>query len=526
MSTSEIRNRRARHGRGGPRRPSLGSRASAAVGLALLVLPAFPQAYAAGGPARTTTVTTSQDELVIDGDCSLREAVVAVNTGARYDECRANATVITVPAGLYEFAIPSAANEDNASSGDLDVKQPVLIKGAGAFETIIDANRVDRAFDLWSGGVVVSRLSIRSGRARDSAGGGIRSAGEGNVVARVKLVQNRAVGQAAMGGAIANLGSLEVRNSIIDFNDAARGGGLFNDEDAYLVVVRSTINHNDASDAYGGGGVFTLGDAVLENVTLVHNRSAAGAGGAISNFAGDGNDSNLTVTHATVFKNSPGNIYWAGAGSINNSIVASGLEGPNCTFEPGALARTNGANLDTDSTCFGGEGIQGAPMLGRLADNGGAVPTKGLASASPAVDAARRPCVATDARGVPRPAPCGSSAGDAGAAPDLGAYELVRCRGRRVDVVGTPRADIVSGTRETDVFLLLGGRDEALGRPGDDVACGGAGADELKGGPGRDVLFGQRGDDLLVGGPDADVCRGGPGADTRRACEAPARDRR
>src|SRR5688500_13099115 len=67
-------------------------------------------------------VTTNVDELNADGDCSLREAIEAVNTNADVDACFVGslANSIIMSGGTY-----------NLSMGDLDIKRDVTIIGTG-----------------------------------------------------------------------------------------------------------------------------------------------------------------------------------------------------------------------------------------------------------------------------------------------------------------------------------------------------------------------------------------------------------
>ncbi len=71
-----------------------------ALGVLMVVLVAGPTRTS----ANTTTVTTSDDELLFDGDCSLREAIVAANTDTDTDAC---------PAGTGTRSVGS----DNGDSG-------------------------------------------------------------------------------------------------------------------------------------------------------------------------------------------------------------------------------------------------------------------------------------------------------------------------------------------------------------------------------------------------------------------------
>ena len=74
------------------------------------------------------------------GACSLRAAIQESNTTSTADH-------IQLAAGEYLISIPGI-DEDQAGSGDLDVSQPVIISGASSNQTIINAQLLDRIFDL------------------------------------------------------------------------------------------------------------------------------------------------------------------------------------------------------------------------------------------------------------------------------------------------------------------------------------------------------------------------------------------
>src|SRR4051794_14513280 len=106
--------------------------ATAAVSIVVVCAPA---------QAATISVSTRVDDTAANGNCTLREAVIAANTDTAQDACAAGAgaDTLTVPGGVYRFAVGlQAPDEDNAATGDLDLLQPVTIAGAGAAGTTID----------------------------------------------------------------------------------------------------------------------------------------------------------------------------------------------------------------------------------------------------------------------------------------------------------------------------------------------------------------------------------------------------
>ena len=69
----------------------------------------------------------------------------------------------------------AGANEDNAATGDLDIKGNLTIKGKGPASTIIDGNSLDRVFQVFSGKVQISGVTIQHGMATE--GGGLLNSG-------------------------------------------------------------------------------------------------------------------------------------------------------------------------------------------------------------------------------------------------------------------------------------------------------------------------------------------------------------
>src|SRR5438270_445945 len=88
----------------------------------------------------TFTVTTTLDVVdPNDARLSLREAISAANANPGAD-------TIVVPAGVYRLALPGA--DDTNAGGDLDVTGTTLVQGAGAGNTVLDGQRIDRVFDV------------------------------------------------------------------------------------------------------------------------------------------------------------------------------------------------------------------------------------------------------------------------------------------------------------------------------------------------------------------------------------------
>src|SRR5262245_41600066 len=153
---------------------------------------------AATAHGTTITVNSTDDSLAVDGNCTLREAIIAANTDTAVDACSAGSgpDVIVVPAGTYTLTL-IGAGEDAAATGDLDVTASVDIAGSAA-GAIVDGNGTDRVLDidpLHTGRVIVTvtNVTVRNG-AGVTQGGGIRDAGT------LTLTSSRVSSSTAKGG--------------------------------------------------------------------------------------------------------------------------------------------------------------------------------------------------------------------------------------------------------------------------------------------------------------------------------------
>jgi CSLREA domain-containing protein len=427
----------------------------------------------AAAAAATITVSTTADEFNANGmGCSLREAIWAANNNSivQAPGCIAGSgnDTIDVPGGTYNLARPGA-NENADVTGDLDVTDLATIQQIGPGSTVVDAKGIDRAFNTTAPGVTISGLVIRGGISPISTSG----------------------------GGILNSGGLTVTGSTITGNlSGFHGGGIETGGAASVLnLVNSTVSGNQT--IVDGGGVDETGGQVsLLSTTITTNvadsdRNGTGGGGGVGVFMTGA----VFNTRSTLV-----------AGNVD-----SGGQTPDCVAQVTATLASQGQTLignTTGCTFTGGPGdITGVnPKLGPLADNGGTTSTHALRPGSPAIDRGAA-CPPSDQRGVLR---------TLGGVCDIGAYELVRCKGHAADHIGTNGAEVVTGTKGRDVFLLLGGSDRALGLGGSDVFCGGAGHDTELGGAGRDREYGDTGKDNLIGGTGSDLLAGGGGKDRLR----------
>ncbi len=448
------------------------------------------------------------------GACTLRAAIQEANAQDQH-------IMIFLEDREYTLSM-GGAPEDGAATGDLDIlNSPTVVIGAGAAETTIRTVLNERVFDVRATGeLVLADVTVQEGLA--DRGGGIRNLGR-LIMERVTVQQNLAT----FGGGVYHDGVvLIVAASTIAWNGGQIGGGI-----ALYGLARidgSTIHDNLGRS---GGGIFggSEGESTLVNVTISGNRASQTGGG-------------IQVNERTVIRSSTitGNVADDFGGGIDarfadvpvelaSSIVAgngAGGESPDCDGD----VTLDGPNLIQDATGCTFAGDVGLALTGvvaglePLASSGGSVPTHGLVSTSPAVDAGPAGgCVDeggdpldVDARGEPRGA---DGLCDGVARCDLGAFE--RPASRDDDADGAIDAGCPAGTDCDDAEAAVhpgvldvcnGVDDDCSGAPDDALGCSPlSGALNLRDDDARSLAFKGRQPGLALGerGTAADPTCGG-----------------
>jgi CSLREA domain-containing protein len=465
----------------------------------LLVIGFLLAALPAGALASFTVKSTvdASDNNPGDGVCAANTAAgVKCTLRAAIEESNANPgyppEVIILPAGTYTL-----------QKGQLTIQASLSLTGENRFDTIIDGDDKSRVIEIKNSGtnpiVFISDVTIRNGTVELIGGAGM-GVGEGTYVTLYRMIVADNNADGGQGGGIANLGNLTVLQNTIRNNSSyskptglcvdatftdrnaggqnIRAGGIWNRQEAFLKIDRSTISGNCSAR---GGGIQNLGRMEITNSTISGNKVAF-AGGGIMNFG------QASIAYTTITQNEAkivdvesdqhhghgGGIYNEGDVDIGNSIIAGnrqkntfysrfmpGNYSPDCYSDPAdrfgfTSFRGNLLGIENEATCNLRDSIWGddlsfdivgtpddpvVPGLESLASNGGPVDTHALRADSPAVDqgtgitsAAFFDCPGTDQRGFVR-AMDGDA--DGNSACDIGAFELGSARRVALMVVGS-----------------------------------------------------------------------------------------
>src|SRR5215216_3119947 len=204
------------------------------------------------------------------GTCTLRAAVQEA-------EAKGGGS-IGIPPGLVVLL-----------NGDLDITKNVTIAGSGSGQNSINAaNQNDRVFEIGpAANVTISGVTIEYGTAHGKSypdyrshnhGGGIHN--HGNLTLTDSVIRNNRIAQPCKtlcgGAGMFSSGNAVLTNvTIIDNETVADGGGI-EQGGGTLTLSGCTIINNAALN---GGGIFSRGNLSIEHSFIAMNRATSGGGG-------------------------------------------------------------------------------------------------------------------------------------------------------------------------------------------------------------------------------------------------------
>lgn len=320
-----------------PQKGALGLLCALFAVFVFVLQPVFLSATAA--PSASIVVTTPNDVIAADADCSLREAIIAANTDAAYNGCPTGSGVDTItfdPALPQSFTITlttAGQNENAGASGDLDIVDDLRIEGWGETRSIIDGNGTDRVFEIHTGAtltmtavtvqngdpgfsgegagfMVWGRLTLADSVIQGNQRGGLSNDGGWVTLTNVRVLNN----SGAYGIQNKNQATLTFTHGAVSGNQA---GGIYN------AAAAATLQNLTISENVSGGGVYNLGNTTLTRLTLTHSNiltnTTSSNGGGIYN---EGNNAKATISAVRISGNAAAGVGGgAGGGVYNNGIM-------------------------------------------------------------------------------------------------------------------------------------------------------------------------------------------------------------
>ena len=351
------------------------------------------------------------------GPCTVRAAVSEAWTNIEHS----SNTVINIPSGNYLLTIPPDSTND-VHSGDLNIPatsstNTITINGIGDEPPVIDANGLDRVFDIGAGVQITMNNVIIQGGYLAATESGIWGAGVnnyGNLDLNHVVIKNNVLECGLpncdfwmYGGGLYNAGGMvNIYASSIQQNISPDSSAIYHTSGT-LNLDHSTISDNYASRAVS---IENFGILNIKNSTIAGNTSPGVSGienyGTVtiasSTFVNSGIAATISHRYGSVaIKDS---ILWAVPNTAGTSY--------NCYIYGDPEWISLGYNIFSDDSCPG-TGVEDLvntdPKLGVLGHWGGPTLTIPLLQGSPAIDHRDGVCqyhtgevVVDDQRYIPR----------------------------------------------------------------------------------------------------------------------------
>jgi CSLREA domain-containing protein len=224
----------------------------------------------------TFTVNTTDDDVDVapgDGICATAGGTCTLRAAIQETNSLPGSDVIVLPAGHYLLTIPG--KEDAGAAGNLDIWDNLRILGAGAANTVIDANRLDRVLS------VNAPLVPEAGPAPVPSPSGVPVPKV--YLSGVSLVNGYTMIDANSGytgGGIRNCGKLTLENCVVSGNEGVLGGAL-NSEGGSVTLLSTTISNNLGHFCCGGIRNYYGVKLLLRNSVVKDNTVTPGSGGGV-----------------------------------------------------------------------------------------------------------------------------------------------------------------------------------------------------------------------------------------------------
>ena len=307
-------------------------------------------------PDGSILVTTLDDEMNIDGDCSLREAISAANDNTPVDACPAGDAVITDTITFDVAGVITVTSQLEVTEGG-----PLVIDGGDVITTSGGG-----AVTVWWVGagseLILQHLTEMAGYS------GALYNDDGDVTIVDSVFKGNSSTYDGAGLYNTYYGTLILIDCIVDSNEVyplgefpGKGAGLYNYGKA--IVINSSFTGNIAPDGSGGGGIYNSGEISIVDSAFIGN--SGGNGAAMIN------NGTAQINSSTFANNTALGWYGGSGGAITNYgtlEITNTMFSNNVTGGPGGgIASFIGSLFITDSS-----------IISNSASNGGGITNGGI----------------------------------------------------------------------------------------------------------------------------------------------------
>jgi CSLREA domain-containing protein len=288
-----------------------------------------------GSEAATYTITTLADDAVVNGNCTLREALLAASTDSTNDMCVGDLspdTIVLEATGTYLF-----------QGGEiLSAARSITVRGDGDHASSsydVDLGGQNRLIRVFTGSsLTLENFTLRSGFGA-ARGGAVEVENSDLTLRRMSVLDSRATEGGGVSFFAANAQTLDVEESTFAGNladgDQAQGGGLFVHLQGAGSSVRIVASSFVTNEIFSASGSF----------------SRSGAGLYVESFA----DATVELRQLDFFSNSidaPSFSSGAGARLLLSSQGAGSLLAEDLDFEDNNILNFAGSNGDAAFSVF------------------------------------------------------------------------------------------------------------------------------------------------------------------------------
>lgn len=319
-----------------------------------------------GAHAATIEVNSNSDVSAIDAICTLREAIVSLNTGSVGTTGCANSSAgfgtddsITFANSLLPDNLAPSASTITLTQGQLTVDQSVLtIAGS---DVTVHADDSSRVFYSDSATLSIASMTI-TGSITDFSGGIFATESSSVSLDNVTLTDNFALDGGAIYGAASS--TISLSNSTLSDNQANRGGAIHTRGSVDLVDTLLTGNSAQLS----GGAVFVRfavnGEprVSMRDCTLSNNTAGTFRGGGV--YLSSNTEIALDNCHITgnSAREYGGGLYAKGGATINlvnNSTVSnnSAARGGGIDLKDAATVTVSSSTISNNTVSQSGGAI-------------------------------------------------------------------------------------------------------------------------------------------------------------------------